>query len=86
MKSMPQDNPFMGLFKENGNAGNPLGPVNKAILVDQFHRVLFGSQGKWWGNSRGAIAGLEREIQFTTFGRILNANLEGRFKGNVFST
>jgi hypothetical protein len=83
---MPQNNPFMGLFKENGNAGNPLGPVNKAILVDQFHRILFGPQGRWWGSKRSEVAGLEREIAFTTFSQVLHANLEGRFKGNVFTS
>ena len=82
---MPQDNPAMGLLKENGYAKDKLGPVNRAIITDQFHRLLFGRNGYYWRSEIGPILAYAPEIMRTTWGRVLKANLpDAKFKKKAF--
>lgn len=82
------DNPTLALLRENAVApggGEPMGPVNKAIITDQFHRVIFGSNGLWWGDNKGGVQGFESEVESASFAKVLNDNLSGSYSGNVFA-
>ena len=82
------DNPTLALLRENAVApggGQPFGPVNTAILTDQFHRLLFGPNGLWWADNSGKVKGFKSEVESATFAKVLNANLPSSFSGNVFA-
>ena len=79
------DQPTLVLLKENAEEMRAaFGPVNKAILTDQFHRILFGPEGDYYGKNPGAIAGWEAEVSGCTLAKVFNANLGGTFSGDAF--
>lgn len=84
-KAAMKDSPTLVLLKENAEErGAAFGPVNKAILTDQFHRILFGTGGNWYGKDPSAIAGWEAEVSGCTLAKVFDDNLGGGFSGDAF--
>jgi hypothetical protein len=78
---------FLGLLRENRVMGQrAFGPTMSLILTDQFHRVLFGSQGSWWEDDfLSAVSGWEAEIRATSLGKVISDNTGISILGNGFS-
>jgi hypothetical protein len=83
-KGAMNDIPTLVLLKENAEVPEPFGPVNKAILTDQFHRILFGAGGNWYGNNPSSIAGWEAEVSGCKLIKVFDANMGGGFSGDAF--
>jgi hypothetical protein len=77
---------FLGLLRENRlTRKRVFGPTMSLILTDQFHRVLFGSQGSWWEDDfLSAVSGWEAEIQATSLGKVISDNTGVSILGNGF--
>ena len=81
------DVPALATMFENNRpnpADKPFGAVNSAILVDQFHRVFFGTGGQWWEDNLSKVDGFKAEIEATTLATVMDANLQGAYSGDVF--
>ena len=78
------DVPALALMKENDNPTDTFGPVVRAILTEQFHRLFFGSDGLWWEDDLSKVDGFKDEIDATTLGTVLDDNLTPNFSGDVF--
>ena len=73
------------LLKENPMwPQKPFGPVNSAILTDQFHRLFFGKEGLYWENTPGNVEGFEHDIRNCTLGKVYNDNIGTNVVGDVF--
>lgn len=60
------------------------GPVQRAILVEQFHRIFFGAAGDWWEDRLEDIGGFEDEVHATTIGSVINDNTRSFVQPNAF--
>ena len=77
--------PALSLMKENDNPDGTFGDVVRAILTDQFHRLLFGNGGLWWENDLSKVEGFVDEITACTLGTVLSDNMKSKYFGNVFT-
>lgn len=80
----PRDITFLGLLKENDAVPDVFGPVNKAIMTDQFHRSFFGRGGRWWENKRDEVMDFADEVEECTLGKVIENNLGIEVQADVF--
>ena len=80
----PRDIPVLGLLKENGAVRDIFGPVNNAIMTDQFHRSFFGPGGLWWENDKDAVKDFADEVEECTLGKVIENNLGIEVQADVF--
>ena len=60
------------------------GPTMERIITDQFHRITFGPQGRWWEDDHLLSKAWAQEIGKTTLASIINDNTNAKIKGNGF--
>eukprot|EP00892_Ulva_mutabilis_P005365 jgi/Ulvmu1/31/UM001_0033.1 len=75
---------WLGLLREPKVPGTPLGPTRRAILVEQFHRSVFGRGGFYWRNSAASLGEFLPEVEASTYAQIIAANTGVAATGNVF--
>lgn len=77
--------PFIGLLRDNKNFRKQVfGPVQRAILIEQFHRIFFGKGGDWWENRKDDISGFESEIHSATISSVINSNTRSFVQQHAF--
>lgn len=76
---------WLGLLREPKTTGQPLPPTLRAIMVEQFHRSFFGIGGRYWKSNMRRVHGFVREIERSTYARIISANTDITVFGNVFN-
>lgn len=77
--------PFLGLLKDNPSPRSQVfGPVQRAVLIEQFHRIFFGSAGDWWEDRLGDIGGFKDEVHAATIGSVINDNTFAFVQPNAF--
>lgn len=62
-------------MQEQALHGQAFGPLLRRIMIDQFHRVLFGADGSWWEFDRDwRLQRLSSHIAGTRLHHVLRAN------------
>lgn len=75
---------WLGLLREP-RGGRPLGPTHRAMMIDQFGRVLFGRRGNWWQyKMHRDTQHFRQEIKRTSMAKIISDNFDVKLKGNAF--
>ena len=74
---------WVGLMREP-KAGGVLPPTLRAIILEQFHRLFFGTGGLYWRDSIGKLGPFVSEVEGSTYGEIISANIGMPVRGNVF--
>lgn len=78
------DDPFIGATAERPvYPGIAFGPTLHNLMLDQFHRVLFGPQGNWW-EFKLDVGGYKGEIVGTKLADVIRANSGASVQGSVF--
>jgi hypothetical protein len=77
--------PFVGSMQDNlaRQEGQSFGPLIQRVMIDQFHRSLFGAKGKWWEFDND-VGSFKDEILATTFADVIRANTKAEVPDNVF--
>ena len=75
---------WIGMVREPRGSDEILGPTQRAIIVEQFHRSFFGPGGFYWRDNLRAVGGFAEEIAATRYSDIISANTGAVVSGNVF--
>lgn len=76
---------WIGLLKEPRQNGQPLGPTHKAMMVEQFGRILFGNRGMWWEKDlKRHVCVFKSEVQKTTLAKVIEDNTDVNPPAKVF--
>ena len=75
---------WVGLMREPKQGDSPLPPTLRAIITEQFHRSFFGPGGFHWSQFPRKVAGFRREIELSSYAKIIKANTNVKVSGNVF--
>jgi len=75
--------PWVGCIVENHVPGSSVGPLIRAILVDQFDRLRRGDRF-WYEIDPGLSSEEKLQIKNTTFSQVLSRNVPYIFSNDVF--
>jgi hypothetical protein len=86
MDMQVSSHPFVGSIQEMKTkpAGQSFGPLLKAIMTDQFHRVFFGAEGSFW-EFENNVKGFETDITDVKLGDIIRRNTKASVPNKVFT-
>lgn len=73
---------FPHLLGDNPPDGGVLGETLRAIILDQFARSFFASDGDWYeGKDLGQF---DQEVRSTTLAQVVNANSDANVQADMF--
>jgi hypothetical protein len=78
--------PFVGVLQElkTKPAGQSFGPLLKAIMTDQLHRIFFGEDGVFWEFVNN-VKGFESDIIDVKLSDIIRRNSRANVPDKVFT-